>query len=1314
MKTYSPVMDEYFRIALETGLIKEATPQPGNLYPDSSNINDAQKGEAEKATSMPQYKVTGKVPSEDMLTRSDRSRAIDYKPTNKDSESRRPGLKEYNQDDADAQLVVWFLCKKMGLNLKAETFVDGVWGEHSREALNKLIREGEINWPIGQKLNKVSVNQIYNKYKSEIHEALAQTGADAALAKLNIPAGKALAADDSSTLAVPSSVVGQETIGKFTKEQINAFMGIYNDPRFKGKDFPFVMEEATKQFPNLFPKSKYQVMDFTETKNLSQNAEGVDYFSDGSVIEDQPMPFTPIANSVKQHSPGVGYDYDSKSGTWKSKANGSYWKWDESKKAFVPADGPGVKKHNYSSPKIRELQNALTDFWAKKAKLSFEQKGPNDPTHKSMAANYVKADSTWGPKTFTSLYYAANVMKNNSLIVGISAKTPPSPEKIDEIILALKTTLMQGVSDGEMNEKMKENMWQGATLSEASMNKTSNHVVNELISLANDLDKMGEVKAAIAVDNQLSLYKIAMDKLYDITGETGEQLLNSAHPEGSVTLAPAQNDGGVVETAVDQQKKNIAVVSKDPTGKYASTIKSLIATANRLESEGNISDAEKVDRAINELIKKNPFLHNGVAKAASTSINKKYAAVDKEILVSGLKRIRTNLQGFLGKIDYASGDAGPTLKEHLNATISVIDNCINKSFSGRQTYGVLKQKFDLLKSNTDFDGGDYYSVTSYVERFVPGAQVVMPFTGTTFYEKALGVNDARLFGNFMKNFDRFLNEINSAGGEGDSAQSSATIEGQGQTTQTQGVSGTEVDYLYQAYATGIKNAIYNLKSVKEIIISNKDKVIKLMNLGENGDVIVAKYLQDTDAQIKGLTTQLSTKNMVNENTYREANKISSHVYPILQKLQKKFGGGRIANSKFSISKRAGFLEELDGKLDPTTPAKPSAGGHGGGGKGGSGQYNKNVDGALATQIQTLLNEIREMRKEPAQIKVDGRFGPKTNRELYDVTQAFLTQYSDIGTTPTISYEQATNELLQPVVQTLNNIKTKISSGAQVNVPGATPGAPGQPGAPGGGAGGKGKATVDRRSDFLIKMERLDNELKIYQNRISYPARFNHFGEYLKRAAMAKDLIERENLKTSLRSILESPVGKELAQEDITHYEGILNSYDEALNARAYDNFKTDMSGVRTLYYSDNPDTMKARESLEVPIKSKQEDVVDTTQAQQPLVQPDAQGQVVREPVQTAQPEVKGPNKKQQDFSTANATLAAIKAEMKKLTPKASYVFNSESIKNYINDKGMTKGTFEKQMDKIFTDIHSGLPAGDPREKENAKIEAYIKKEMSKI
>jgi hypothetical protein len=88
----------------------------------------------------------------------------------------------------------------------------------------------------------------------------------------------------------------------------------------------------------------------------------------------------------------------------------------------------------------------------------------------------------------------------------------------------------------------------------------------------------------------------AGEKCYDVSGETGEKLVDSAHPDGSPEVT-VPNTKEVVETIVDQQKADIAVVEKKPHGKYAA----LVILADELDAMGLHKHAEKIDGMLKKL-----------------------------------------------------------------------------------------------------------------------------------------------------------------------------------------------------------------------------------------------------------------------------------------------------------------------------------------------------------------------------------------------------------------------------------------------------------------------------------------------------------------------------------------------------------------------------------------------------------------------------------------------------------------------------------------------------------------------------------------
>jgi hypothetical protein len=83
----------------------------------------------------------------------------------------------------------------------------------------------------------------------------------------------------------------------------------------------------------------------------------------------------------------------------------------------------------------------------------------------------------------------------------------------------------------------------------------------------------------------------AKDVLYDVSGETGDKLVDEAHPD----KAKIEGTDQIVENLTEQQKADLAVVSKKPTGKYSALRTELIALADKLDSMGLVKEANFVD-----------------------------------------------------------------------------------------------------------------------------------------------------------------------------------------------------------------------------------------------------------------------------------------------------------------------------------------------------------------------------------------------------------------------------------------------------------------------------------------------------------------------------------------------------------------------------------------------------------------------------------------------------------------------------------------------------------------------------------------------
>src|SRR5271165_2969 len=94
-----------------------------------------------------------------------------------------------------------------------------------------------------------------------------------------------------------------------------------------------------------------------------------------------------------------------------------------------------------------------------------------------------------------------------------------------------------------------------------------------LLKLRNKLRAEGYNKYAESIENKFVNYKTAGVHLYQAHKETGEDLIDQAHPDGdNKIVSDVSDNNGDVETIVSKHKKIVDVVNKQPTGKLASYV----------------------------------------------------------------------------------------------------------------------------------------------------------------------------------------------------------------------------------------------------------------------------------------------------------------------------------------------------------------------------------------------------------------------------------------------------------------------------------------------------------------------------------------------------------------------------------------------------------------------------------------------------------------------------------------------------------------------------------------------------------------------
>lgn len=106
-----------------------------------------------------------------------------------------------------------------------------------------------------------------------------------------------------------------------------------------------------------------------------------------------------------------------------------------------------------------------------------------------------------------------------------------------------------------------------------SQAKEDSSLTMVLLKLCNKLRVEGFNKYADSIENKFVSYKAAGVHLYKVHKETGEDLIDTAHPEGdNKIVSDVSDNNGDVETITSRHKKIVDIVQKQPTGKLASYI----------------------------------------------------------------------------------------------------------------------------------------------------------------------------------------------------------------------------------------------------------------------------------------------------------------------------------------------------------------------------------------------------------------------------------------------------------------------------------------------------------------------------------------------------------------------------------------------------------------------------------------------------------------------------------------------------------------------------------------------------------------------
>lgn len=190
----------------------------------------------------------------------------------------------------------------------------------------------------------------------------------------------------------------------------------------------------------------------------------------------------------------------------------------------------------------------------------------------------------------------------------------------------------------------------------------SGNLINDVVHLAKALCEKGFVSEAAELENNVFAYKLAASDLYKEI-ETGDELLESAHPEGDVAIADkAMDDGHVVETLGTRHKKMVEVATKAP--KISASSKMLLLAVEEVFGlKKNAQVSSSYSAAQQEEAQK--YVQNGAPPDQALRAVMEFTPEQKQQLMKVLNSFTGHLKGSGWKTAVESALEGETWDEFL-------------------------------------------------------------------------------------------------------------------------------------------------------------------------------------------------------------------------------------------------------------------------------------------------------------------------------------------------------------------------------------------------------------------------------------------------------------------------------------------------------------------------------------------------------------------------------------------------------------------------------------------------------------------------
>lgn len=182
----------------------------------------------------------------------------------------------------------------------------------------------------------------------------------------------------------------------------------------------------------------------------------------------------------------------------------------------------------------------------------------------------------------------------------VSNSLPVRRRKIQELYTGLLYAAAGYVSQYHNAAGLKPGLPSASKVAEYFAKFIADHVNSKYGANVNQNQIANSILGAKSAEKENDMVKSAEgDKYYDITGETGEQLIEKAHPGGGTRteLTHSKTDENLVETIVEQQKKDLEVARSVPKGTYAKLM-NLYGVLTKMGHKERLSGLKVIIKAV--------------------------------------------------------------------------------------------------------------------------------------------------------------------------------------------------------------------------------------------------------------------------------------------------------------------------------------------------------------------------------------------------------------------------------------------------------------------------------------------------------------------------------------------------------------------------------------------------------------------------------------------------------------------------------------------------------------------------------------------